>query len=133
MRPASRRWLLGLGCLVLCFRGLTFAPLARLRPQCPLRPSVVLWAQGDQLEYFDVYTKEEFVALLSQKDGQRSVGEQEKIERMVGFLEGRNPSPRGAESILLVGKWELAFCGVLLASRGFRHLELLLQEEETGT
>ncbi|CAE7260999.1 MAM3 [Symbiodinium sp. CCMP2592] len=75
-------------------------------PQRPLRPAVVRWAQGDQLEYFDVYTKDEFVALLSQKDGQRSVGEQEKIERMVGFLEGltgRNPSPRGAESILLPG------------------------------
>ena len=31
---------------------------------------------------------------------------------MVSFLEAENPTARAAESMSLLGRWELAFCGV---------------------
>lgn len=98
-----------------------------LQPWGTLRPRTQLRAA--QLEYFEVYTKDEFLKLLQERPTeQRSVGEQEKIERMVSFLEAKNPTARAAESMLLVGRWQLAFCGV---NRGLKVQPVLdaLKEE----
>ncbi|CAK9007610.1 unnamed protein product [Durusdinium trenchii] len=47
---------------------------------------------------------------------------------MVSFLEAKNPTARAAESMLLVGRWQLAFCGV---NRGLKVQPVLdaLKEE----
>jgi hypothetical protein len=34
------------------------------------------------------------------------------VSGMVSFLEAENPTARAAESMSLLGRWELAFCGV---------------------
>lgn len=89
--------------LALALKSWTFAPSRGWQP-CR--------ATGD-LEYFEVYSKDQFLQLLQERPAQqRSVGEQEKIERMVSFLEAENPTARAAESMSLLGRWELAFCGV---------------------
>ncbi|CAJ1366048.1 unnamed protein product [Effrenium voratum] len=72
---------------------------------------------------------EEFLQLLDgSRADQRSIGEQEKIERMVSFLEMQNPMQRPAESMQLVGRWRLSFCGV---NRGLQVQPALEAQKES--
>ena len=48
---------------------------------------------------------------------------------MVSFLEGENPTQRPAESVSLVGRWQLAFCGV---NRGLKVLIGIQGSVENG-
>eukprot|EP00444_Apocalathium_aciculiferum_P002262 CAMPEP_0183403482 /NCGR_PEP_ID=MMETSP0370-20130417/14606_1 /TAXON_ID=268820 /ORGANISM="Peridinium aciculiferum, Strain PAER-2" /LENGTH=254 /DNA_ID=CAMNT_0025585239 /DNA_START=41 /DNA_END=805 /DNA_ORIENTATION=- len=73
-------------------------------------------AFGDRgLAYFDVYEKGQFLELLNRaRDSgeERSMGDEEKIQRQISFLELQPLVERPAESPRLVGTWQLAFGGV---------------------
>ena len=47
----------------------------------------------------------------------------------MSFLEGENPTQRPAESVSLVGRWQLAFCGV---NRGLKVLIGIQGSVENG-